>query len=295
MADESGSMWLESRHHLLSWVLSLETAKRHFKTTALVTDTAGAALLVEGLGLRFDEVSTQLEGLADAAVDWWALGKLITYGSQSEPFIHVDSDVYLWSPLPDRILTAPVLGQNSVVFVPGSSYYEPEVLERALANDGWLPEEWLEIRKLGTPTLGAVCCGIIGGTDIEFLTHYAALASKLVNYDGNQRLLKQLRDRAEHMVLIEQFFLWACLEYHGRNPSSRFRDIRIEYLFPTEECAYRGTAASAYTHLIGPAKRNQLIVNRLENRVRKQFPHLAARVDQLTGQGDGWATRAINN
>jgi hypothetical protein len=84
------------------------------------------------------------------------------------------------------------------------------------------------------------------------------------------------------MIVIEQFLLWACLEYHRANPSSRFHDVRIEYLFPTEEKAYDGPASSAYTHLIGHAKRNQLIVNRLETRVRRQYPRLAARVDRLT-------------
>jgi hypothetical protein len=282
MAGESGSRWSSNRHHLLSWVLSLETAKRHFKTTALVTDAAGAELLVEGLGLQFDEVSTELDDLGQAAADWWGLGKLVAYGSQREPFIHVDSDVYLWSPLPSRLLTAPVLGQNSEILVPGSSYYEPEVLERALADGGWLPEEWLEIRKLPAPHLGAVCCGIVGGTAIEFLAHYAAQAIKLVSYAENESRLKQLSGCGEHMILVEQFLLWACLQYYNTRPSSKFRDVRIEYLFGSEELAYRGTAVSAYTHLIGPAKRNQLIVNRLENRVRRKFPHFAARVDQLT-------------
>jgi len=281
MADEPGGRWLEPRHHLLSWVLSLETARRHFTTTALVTDTVGAELLVEGLGLRFDEVSTQLDRLPASAAGWWGLGKLIAYGSQSRPFIHVDSDVYLWSPLPDRLVTAPVLGQNAELFVPGSSYYEPEALEAVLADGGWLPEEWRWIRNRPAPALGAVCCGIVGGTDVEFLAHYAAQASGLVTRDGNQWCLGQLRDCGEHMIVIEQFLLWACLEYHRANPSSRFHDVRIEYLFPTEEKAYDGPASSAYTHLIGHAKRNQLIVNRLETRVRRQYPRLAARVDRL--------------
>jgi len=285
MADGSGSRWLEPRHHLLSWVLSLETARRHFGTTALVTDASGAALLVEGLGLQFDDVSTQLDGLAEAEADWWGLGKLVAYGSQREPFIHIDSDVYLWSPLPERLVTAPVLGQNSEVFVPGSSSYKPDMLETALVG-GWLPEEWLEIRKLSTPALEAVCCGIVGGTDVGFLAHYAAQAIELVNHHGNQSGLKQLKDRAEHMILVEQFLLWACLKYHSANPSSKFQDIGIEYLFRTEKHAYRGSAVSAYTHLMGPAKCNRLIANRLENRVRRQFPDLAARVDQLAGRGD---------
>jgi hypothetical protein len=68
MAAGSGSGgWLESKYHLMSWVFSVEMARRHFRKIALVTDTPGADLLVDGLGLRFDEVSTELDALtADA-------------------------------------------------------------------------------------------------------------------------------------------------------------------------------------------------------------------------------------
>jgi hypothetical protein len=265
----------------MSWVLSLETARRHFRTAALVTDTEGAALLVDNLGLRFDEVSTQLDDLPDAASSWWGLGKIVAYGCQSEPFVHVDSDVYLWSPLPDRLLTARVLGQNPESFVPGSSYYRPEVFERVLAYGGWLPEEWLAIRKHAFPVLGAVCCGIVGGTDLEFLSHYSSQAINLVTHFRNEPLLKRLKDPADHMILPEQFFLWACLKYHSVNPASRFKGVGIEYLFASESHAYQGAGASAYTHLIGSAKVNRLIVSRLERRVRRQFPALATRIDQL--------------
>jgi hypothetical protein len=282
MAAGLGSRWLEPRHHLLSWVLSLETARKHFRNTVLVTDTAGASLLVGELGLAFSEVSTDLDCLADAEPDWWALGKLAAYRVQDKPFIHVDSDVYLWGPLPERLITAPVLAQNIEVFQPGTSYYEPEAFEAALAGHGWLPPEWLGTRRLGRAPLSAVCCGILGGTNVEFLAHYAAQAITLVGRPENGAALARLEDRASHVILVEQFLLWACLQYHGGNPSSIFQDIQIEYLFASEEQAYQGTAVSPYTHLMGPAKRNRLIMERLERRVRRQYPELATRIDCLT-------------
>jgi len=278
----AGGRWLEPRHHLLSWVLSVETARRHFRHTALVTDSAGAALLVDQLGLAFSQVSTELDSLADADPDWWALGKLVAYRAQAEPFIHIDSDAYLWGPLPERLTTAPVLAQNIETFQPGASYYEPEVFESALANRGWLPPEWTEVRRARGEMLSAVCCGILGGTDVEFLAHYAAEAISLVSRPENRSALALLEDRVGHVILVEQFLLWACLEYHGENPLSSFRDIRIEYLFASQDQAYQGIAVSPYTHLIGPAKRNRLIMDRLEKRVRRQYPELAARIDQIT-------------
>jgi hypothetical protein len=278
MAADAGGRWLEPRHHLLSWVLSVETARKHFRHTALVTDTAGAALLVDQLGLAFTEVSTDLDSLAGAEPGWWALGKLVAYQAQPEPFIHVDSDAYLWSPLPERLTTAPVLAQNIETFRQGASYYKPEIFESALAGRGWLPPEWAQARRFRGEPLAAVCCGILGGTDVEFLAHYAKQAIGLVSRPENRLALDRLEDRASHVILIEQFLLWACLEYHSENQSSRFRDVRIEYLFASEDQAYQGMAVSPYTHLIGPAKRNRLIMDRLEKRVWRQYPKLAARI-----------------
>jgi len=61
----------------------------------LVTDTEGARLLVDKLGLRFTTVMTTLTALDDADPEWWVLGKLWAYRAQTEPFVHLDNDVFL--------------------------------------------------------------------------------------------------------------------------------------------------------------------------------------------------------
>lgn len=96
--------------------LSLLLARRHYPETALVTDSAGKALLVDTLGLSFTSVSTELDCLRDADPDLWALGKLVAYSIQDEPFIHLDTDVFLWRALPARLTSAPVLAQHREQF-----------------------------------------------------------------------------------------------------------------------------------------------------------------------------------
>ena len=110
-------MWRSQAHHLFSWVLSLETVRKHFPRTAVFTDDEGARLLIDQLGLEFDEVSTELNALDQHDADWWALGKVWTYRAQSEPFIHFDSDVFLWNALPDLLTSASVIAQNPDVFL----------------------------------------------------------------------------------------------------------------------------------------------------------------------------------
>src|ERR1700733_2703918 len=103
----TGQRWSSPMHHLLAWGLSLDTARRHYPETVLVTDSAGKQLLVDRLGLGFKSVSTELDRLAGADPAWWALGKLVAYSLQDQPFVHIDSDVFLWKSLSKEVAEAP--------------------------------------------------------------------------------------------------------------------------------------------------------------------------------------------
>lgn len=207
-------MWLSEQHHLLSWVLSVETAKKHYPRTSLVTDDAGARLLVDELGLEFDCVSTELNALDNRDAGFWALGKLYAYRLQTEPFVHIDSDAFLWKPLPDELTSAPVFAQNPELFGSESTYF-PERLECALSLGGslWLPAEWVWYRAAGLKQRGE-CCGILGGQDVGFINHYARQAIRLIEHPDNQAGWANL-DSTKQNTLVEQYMLSACIEYHG--------------------------------------------------------------------------------
>jgi hypothetical protein len=72
-------------------------------------------------------------------------------------------------------------------------------------------------------------------------------------------------------IMVEQYFLAACLAYHRDRVDSPYKDIRIQYLFDSFDAAFdeRNAAKLGYTHLLGGAKTNQTLAERLENRVRQ--------------------------
>lgn len=273
--------WHSERHHLLAWVLSFATARAHGAPLALYTDDVGARLLVDEIGLAFDEVHTTLNALADRDPSWWALGKLYAYRAQDVPFVHVDSDVFLWKPLPEDLRAAPLFAQNPEFFVPGESYYRPEVFEAALdgAPDTWLPPEWRWYRATGW-SQRAECCGIFGGARTDFIRHYATQAIRLIEQPANAAALAGVDDKIGHNVLFEQYLLGACIEYHRGRRESAYRDIGIAYLFDSIDQALEPEAASrlGYTHLIADAKRNPELMARLEARVERDHPEYYARV-----------------
>jgi hypothetical protein len=267
-------VWASEKHHLLSWVLSVETARRHFDSTSLVTDDDGARMLVDRVGLRFDHVSTELNVLDQEDPDWWCLGKLYAYRAQTEPFVHIDSDCFLWSPLPARMTSADLLAQNPETFPYGESgFYRPQIVEVAVRSArGWLPDElrWYTAARGG----GAVNCGIVGGNCLEFIRHYADRAIRLIQHPRNRDAWTSIRDKLSENLVVEQYLLTACLAYHAGRIGSPFHDLDVQYLFRSMEEAFtpRHAARAGFTHMIGLAKADPDLARRLEARVRREYP-----------------------
>jgi hypothetical protein len=275
--------WYSEFHHLLGWVLSFETARRHFSHTHLLTDDAGARLLVERLALPFTRVSTTLNELDGYNPGWWALGKIYAYRKQREPFVHIDADVFLWKPLPARMLSADVLAQNVIPAEFGALVYNPDVIENALGypKRGWLPDEWTWYRQQ-TPIRCGEWCGIFGGNRIDFIQSYADKAWKILTDDRNRAQLEPLPKQA-HVATVEEYFLRAFLEYHNHHEDSPFAGVQIEHLFDSNAEAFQPSRAqeAGFTHLVSEAKRNRFLAERMEARVRREYPESYERCRQV--------------
>lgn len=273
--------WATERARLCAWILSVETARRHHPETALYTDDAGARLLVDALALPFDHVHLTLNALDGYASDWWAAGKILTYLQQETPFIHIDSDVFLWKRLPDHLLDAPLLAQNPEYFTPGRSWYYPQKFDLLTQLDGWVPEEVRWYRST-YETQRAFCCGIFGGHRLDFVHHYAKHALDLLLHPANRPLWAFL---GGDNILIEQYVLSACVAYHQDNRASPYHNVDVACLFPSDIEAFKveNYTQAGYTHLIGGAKRNPHLCQRLERRLQREYPTAYDRVCALTG------------
>jgi hypothetical protein len=266
--------WLSELHHTLAWSLSVQEASKHYPDTWLYTDDDGARLLVDDLGLPFVHVCTDLNALVDHDPGGWNLGKLLTYRSQSEPFIHLDYDVFLWLPLPERLTHADMFAEKLLPFIPGASWYRPERVERAVAGvGGWLPDEWTWFRSSGR-ALYSAGGGLLGGNRLDFIRHVYNHAFAVIEHRANRPALAIIDQKMCLMSLLEEFLPTACIEYHHLHADSPFRGVTIDYLFEPEENLFEPETAarSGYTHLIGDAKRNPAVAKLLEDRMRRDNP-----------------------
>ncbi len=282
--EASGSRWGSHEAHLLSWVLSLLTARAHYSHTVLVTDTDGADLLYDRLGLEFGEVSVALDGLRSQNPSWWVAGKLTTYAMQREPFLHIDSDVFLWRSLPERLQSASLVAQHPEDFTAGdpASYYHPELVDALVQQHrGWLPPCW-RLASAGVARRRAICCGILGGSDVAFLNGYAREALLTLKHPRNQEVWRHLPRVEAHNVLFEQYLLWAHLSHPGAVPGAPLP--KFEYLFPSLEAAFTPSSAAqaGFTHLMGSAKHKPELLDRLRRRVTEISPRHADRARRIS-------------
>jgi hypothetical protein len=280
--EHKGYLWREPQHHLLAWGLSLMLARKHFAETLLVTDTPGKAMLMDELGLQFDQVSTELDRLRSIDPGWWALGKLVAYSLQDRPFLHLDADVFLWKALPASLTSAPVFAQCPEQHPHlDSAWYGPRAIERLFDRHKLsLPVEWRWASSRITHSFREENCGILGANRVDFIRHYAQTAIRVVSDTAHGAAWAELPDKSGLNGLIEQFLLGACVDYHRIDPRSVYRGVTMRYLFSSWSEAFnpRASARAGYTHLLGPdAKTNPGVMARLERRVAQLDPELAIR------------------
>lgn len=277
----TGRSWHSPVHHLLAWGLSLSCARQHYPDTMLVTDSAGKKLLVDSLGLEFAEVSTELDRLRDADPGWWALGKLIAYSIQDRPFIHIDTDVFLWKPLPPKAAEAPVLAQCPEYFHRNADRGMREISQAFAACGTPLPVEWEWAISREDTWVREENCGVVGGCRADFLRHYAQTAADLILNPANAAAWQSVEHKSN--MAVEQFFLAACVDFHRRHPASPFWGVRTGYVFPTWDDAVNPNCATrvGFTHLLGDSKSSAAVARRLEMRVSRDDPAFLRRCETL--------------
>lgn len=95
----------------MSWALSCMSLRERFGKVTLYTDSRGVRMLIDRLGLPYDEVVVCFDGF-DCLTCHWALAKVKTYSMKAEPFVHIDGDIYLPRPLPGVVAGARLVAQN---------------------------------------------------------------------------------------------------------------------------------------------------------------------------------------
>lgn len=268
--DKAG--WFNKQYFYMSWALSCLKFRDIYGNIELVTDDYGKELC-DVLELPYYKVTTDLNDIEHYSHHLWAIGKLYTYSLQKEPFLHVDSDVFVWKRFSDKLLKSDIIAQNIEVINHASNEYYLE-LEQYLE---YVPECIRTFRKEKENIIMANF-GIFGGNNIDFIREYVDIAFDFVNKNLNG--LEKLPKRKGWFNMIFEQYLFYCLTVE--------RNKTIATLFEHESFMFNGLLDFfkvpndiTYTHVLGSYKKFETICNDVSNRLLYEYPSCHKRINQL--------------
>ena len=256
--------WLTPEHHLMAWSFSCLQLRSLGYDLILHGDSCAAEILSTKLKLPFSKIQITHESFILPDPQLWALSKIYTYGLQSEPFIHIDGDVFLFERFPEAFCEAPLIAQNTEEATEFYTSAQAELMKhldyfpREVKNDFWS----------GDP-ITAVNAGILGGSDIEFFQEYSAEALRYVAKNTH----------CFDKVPLHQFNVF--FEQHLFYTMAKSRGIKIEYLLAESfrDNFYTGLAnfhqtpqRRKYLHLLGHFKRDKFACQEMASHFRALYP-----------------------
>lgn len=201
--------WPHAEYNLMSWTLSCLSLRQHYDRVELYTDRRGYELLIGKLHLPYTQVHVVYDD--DLCLpQHWAYAKIKTYSLQTEPFLHIDGDMYFPQPLPEELLSAPLAAQNREI---GTAYYQG-MLNRVLAHPEFVLPGFIQ-DTLSQGTMASYNMGIFGGTDLDFIHRYCQQVFDFFEVNHMNDPAVQYSNE-ECNVFFEQIFLAAMVDKEGR-------------------------------------------------------------------------------
>lgn len=255
--------WLSAEYHWMSWALSCLQLIRLHGQVELVTDRRGKEILVDTLQLPFTTVTTALEGkLDDCPAGLWAMAKIYSYSIQQEPFIHLDSDLFLWKALGPEVLNADLVSQNLEVDL----YFYRDILAEIKQHFAYIPEVLAPVADAGH--VYASNAGMLGGRHLPFIRAYCQEAFTFI---GNNR---------PHLEKVSSFGLNFLVEQCLFHYMARGQHVPVTYFMPDpvdhplfqEYVRFTDVPGVAMIHTVGAFKRQGFICDQLARRLRRESP-----------------------
>ncbi len=272
--DRQMGGWLDKRYYYMSWVLSCLQFKKYYQHVELVTDSNGKQLLKDYLELPYDDVKVDLDSYNNFHPDLWAISKLHAYTIQTEPFLHVDSDVFIWDRLRE-VENKPLIAQNEDI---GFEFYY-KVWKEIQKHFLYIPE-YMNSDYNSKLQINSCNAGIFGGTDVAFIKEFACEALEFLNKNISNYSGVNLGST----VLIYEQYLFSSL--------ARSKKKEVSYLFDQMSSSYLEVSTFStvpskrkYVHLVGSAKRNKIACENLEYRLRFEYPDYYYYVLELLEKG----------
>lgn len=247
---------------LYSMALATHLASRHFEEVQVMSSSWGVKVL-KAVGIPATKYTSELDYIKGISKWFWAYGKLVAYNKQTEPFVHIDNDVFLWKPLSQRILTAELCFQSKEPMdVQNYKWYD--LLRPCWDQAKVRPQIIVE----NSVTDFAYNCGICGGHDLSFFKEWIKCSSEYIFAPENQSIFfEDFKNVVMHQNLFhEQYFAASLIKAH------RMRD-RVQVISNNATDLVRDTN-DGYSHLWGGIKKHDRVSKLVKARLLKESPEI---------------------
>ena len=236
-------------YFLASAYLSFNQLKRNGYRVHLYTDNYGKSLLVDQLKLKYDYIDLSHETL-DLNPNLWAFCKMYTHLKQTEPFIHVDLDAFIFNDFTLKFKSENIIFQN---IESNFDYYKKmwKILRPHIKSNNKISHQIRSILDTEKP-FHAMNVGIFGGNNISAIKTYVEDAITFLNLN-----IKHMPDEVKFYfcIFVEQMY---CYYYHYFNnitttPLYKEGNKQVDDFIDWDN----------YTHLISSVKGNQIYINKV--------------------------------
>ncbi|MGG9970309.1 DUF6734 family protein [Ferruginibacter sp. SUN002] len=265
--------WPSERLHAMSWAFSISKLKQFYPEVVLYTDKTGKEWLIDKLNLPYTNVHKELDCLNTYNPLLWALPKIYTYAKQSEPFIHVDGDVYIWEKFSNKFENAELLVQN---LEENYAYYK-KPLKQIAEHFTYLPNLLQEaLNAQSNQPLISINAGVIGGHNNNFFEELKTFAFDFIT--KNAVVISRV-DAGDLNIVFEQLccYLWA------KNKNIPITTLLENVTVESADLIRFNTTPllNKFIHVIGFAKQNPIACSQLERRLKYEFPEMYTHINAL--------------
>jgi|LakMenEpi03Aug12_release.lakeMendotaPanAssembly.Ray.scaffolds.fasta_scaffold96938_2 hypothetical protein len=245
-----------SNQNLDMWKLSLALAQKHYKNVYLISDNVGCEVLKD---LPFTSFINVLNDIPKNLSKIWCLGKIYAYKyacQMRKPFLHLDSDVFLWEPLPNKLLYSRIFAQSPDIEIfekEHIAYFNFELIKNLEIPDVW--KDLIIIKKINFLPYNM---GIFGGFDTDLISRYCEFAIKMAENPKYKKIWDSELNSLSVSCMIEQTNLSIFLYIN---------DAKIE-VFYDDFADKNNKTYKKYTHLM-LLKNNNKIKNSIKQRVNQ--------------------------
>lgn len=254
----------------MSWTLSCLSLRQFYDDVELYTDRMGYELLIEKLRLPYTKVYVVYDENLCRPL-YWAYAKIRTYAAQTEPFLHVDGDVYISQPFSDAVINAPLVAQNREI---GTGYYRKMIDDILKMPDIFLPEDLID--SISSDMVSSYNMGVFGGCDMDFIHDYCEKATMFIVQNHMDEIEVKPKYDLDCNILFEQILFAVLADKVKREVSCVIgKAVKDEGYTNYEFCDISNFDSHRYFHILGGHKRNRKVLKDLSSllycRYRKYY------------------------